>query len=85
MQNGYVGRIVYSNQHRDKHNRIKVAKTSAYVCVQKTYMSPLQKVREQETKTFAMLGGVGMANESTKNTQASCGWLNTMNEQGWHD
>ena len=30
-----------------------------------------RKVREQETKTFTMLGEVGMANESTKTTQTS--------------
>ena len=47
-KNGYVGRIGYSNQHTIKcvddgltHYRIKVAKTSAYVCVQKTYVSTI--------------------------------------------
>ena len=43
-----------------------------YVC--RRHVSPLSyltKVREQETKTFTMLGEVGMANESTKTTQTS--------------
>ena len=31
----------------------------------------LEKAREQETKTFTLLGEVGMANESTKTKQTS--------------
>ena len=46
-------------------------KTSAYVFVQKTYVSPLTKSKGTRDKTFTMLGEVGMANESTKTTQTS--------------
>ena len=28
---------------------------------------------------------VGMANKSTKPHKQVCGWLNTMNRQGWHE
>ena len=77
-----VGLPGYSSQHRDKQvrmdgstqYRIKVAKTSACVCVQKTYVSPLcylTKSKGTRDKTFTMLGEVGMANESTKTTQTS--------------
>ena len=38
------------------------------VCIQKL---KLRKFNLQETKTFTMLGEVGMANESTKTTQTS--------------
>ena len=57
------------------HYRMKVAKTSAYVCMQKIYVSLLsyltKKSKGTRDKTFTMLGEVGMANESTKTTQAS--------------
>ena len=39
-----------------------------------------QFIRIQETKTFTMLGEVGMANESTKTTQTSV-WMAQHNER----
>ena len=49
-------------------------------CRDKGSQKLLAKVREQETKTFTMLGEVGMASESTKTTQTSV-WMAQHNEQ----
>ena len=58
------------------HYRIKVDKTSDYVCVQKTYMSPLSLILDKKSKgtrdkNIYNVKEVGMANESTKTTQTS--------------
>ena len=65
------------------HYRIKVAKTSDYVCVQKTYLSLLSyltKSKGTRDKNIYNVRGVGMANESTKTTQTSV-WMAQHNKQ----
>ena len=56
-------------------HRIKVAKTSAYVYVQKTYMSPLSYLTKskgtREKNIYNVRGGRNGYNESTKTTQTS--------------